>query len=183
MYTRRSRNVGNLSNQKNRTLAVYVAAVMIALGIAVFFYRGKPTLENALASKNWPTVSGVVKTSRVSGPVRGRYRFSNDLYRPEITFAYEVDGHPYVSSQIAANWNWYSDRSSDVLKTTRSYPVHAVVEVAYNPAEPTYAVLETGATRATYFLYYTGPGVAILGLLLIANVVCRRPANMSLDRM
>ena len=183
MYTRRSWKMGNLSKQRDPIWEILVAAIMITVGIAVFFYRGKPTLEKALASENWPTVSGVVEASRFSEPVRSRHRYGGKLYRPEITFAYEVDGHPYISSEIAVNWNLYSDRLSEIRQTINKYPPHAVVEVAYDPAEPTYAILETGANRSTYLHYYLGPGVVILGLLVIANLVFRRPSNKSLDKM
>ena len=140
----------------------------IAIGIAVFVYWGKPTLENSQASKNWPTVSGVVKTSEVS---QSKSRDSNSrMYSPHVTFEYEVDGHTFVSSKVAVSSGsgWSSSESSSSYQVVNKYPQGSAVKVAYDPEDPSYAVLETGTNLTAYIYYYLGPVFVGLGLLMVS---------------
>ena len=143
---------------------IILGVAFVAVGVALFVYWGKPTFEKAQASKNWPTVSGVVKTSEVTvSETRDRKKRST-MYTPEIAFTYDIDGRSYVSSQIGVSSGWSSSNSSSAYQLTNKYPVGEPVVVAYDPANPSFAVLETGAGWSTYFIYYLGPGFVGLGL-------------------
>ena len=155
--------------KSNPITSIVIGTALLAGGIALFVYWGKPTLEKAQASKNWPTVSGVVKSSEVTVDHTRSGKKNKTMYSPEIAFAYEVDGRSYVSSKIGVSSNWSSSDSSSAYQITSKYPAGEAVEVAYDPADPSYAVLETGAGWATYFIYYLGPGLAVLGLLTVVG--------------
>ena len=143
---------------------IIVGVAFVALGVALFVYWGKPTFDKAQASKSWPTVSGVVKTSTVTVSETRDHKKRSTMYTPEIAFAYEIEGHSYVSSQIGVSSGYSSSSSSSAYQLTSKYPVGEHVEVAYDPANPSFAVLETGASWSTYFIYYMGPGFVGLGL-------------------
>ena len=145
---------------------IILGVAFVALGVALFVYWGKPTFEKAQASKSWPTVSGIVKTSEVTvSETRDRKKRST-MYTPEIAFSYDIEGRSYVSSQIGVSSGWSSSNSSSAYQLTNKYPVGEPVVVAYDPANPSFAVLETGAGWSTYFIYYLGPGFVGLGLLI-----------------
>ena len=64
----------------NSIPTVVAATGFVAIGIAVFINLGKPTFEKSQASESWPTVSGVVKSSRVDKTTtRNRRQDENDI--------------------------------------------------------------------------------------------------------
>ena len=163
------------NGNSNPITSIFIGAAFVAVGIAVFIYWGKPTFEKAQASKNWPTVSGVIKSSEVTQS-RSSGKEKKTMYTPNVVFDYELDGRSYTSSSIAVGSGWSSSNSSAAYQITNKYPAGQTVDVAYDPAEPSVAVLETGVTWSTYFIYYMGLGFAGLGLLIglfpLAQIAC-----------
>ena len=90
------------------------------------------------------------------------------MYSPNVVFEYEYSGRKYISSSVTVGSGWSSSSSSAAYRVANKYPVGGVVEVAYDPAEPSYGVLETGADLSAYMIYYIGIVFAVIGLLICA---------------
>ena len=147
----------------NPIVGLMVGGAFVAFGLALFFLWGKPTLEKAEASKNWPKVSGVIKSSTVN---QSTDKDRNTSYTPNVVFEYALNGRKFTSSTIAVGSGWSSNRSSIAYQVTNKYPVGDIVEVAYDPEEPSFAVLETGAIWTTHIIYYFGLVFAGFGVLI-----------------
>lgn len=97
-------------------------------------------LKSKKIAEAWPTTNGRVTGSEVieSGVQRNR------RYRGQVQFEYEVGGVAYSSDTVttAELLNIRSRSRSLAEKKVAAYPVNAVVQVFYDPADPKRGVLE-----------------------------------------
>jgi|GEM_PF-961877 len=157
--------MGSQTVNANPITTLIVGAFFAAIGLSLFFFYAKPTLERSQASKNWPKVTGVVKVSEVT-----QYR-NNDkkmMFSPNVVFEYKLNGRSYTSSSITVGSGSSSSNSSGAHRVANEYPVGSVVKAAYDPEEPSYAVLKTGVSTGTYVAYYLGLVFAGIGLMVCA---------------
>jgi hypothetical protein len=100
----------------------------------------KPIAQEAEASKEWPTVDGIVTSSELN---KTRDSDGNDMYSANIQYNYSVDGNNYSEGSIGTIDGSTSIKSS-VTKTLRKYAKGTKVTVYYDPEFPNTAVLEPG---------------------------------------
>lgn len=129
--------------------------VCACVGMLVL-WLGCSLQSKADASKGWPTSEGKVLECTV---IEKTEKNKDDgttsvLYSCDVVYQYSVEGRSYKSSQVS-HVRSSSSSSKDAEDTARKYPVGSKVQVHYNPADPSEAVLET----------HTGGGSAILFLL------------------
>lgn len=135
------------------TIIMGGGSVLIAIGSAVvalictivplgligwFIYAQFKKRSAAIASaQTWRTVTGRVIQSRVE--VHGG---DTTTVEPAITYAYDVNGQTYQSSQFRAGDSVMRVTSGNAYQTVDKYPVGAIVQVFYNPNNPSEAALE-----------------------------------------
>ncbi|MCC7358995.1 MAG: DUF3592 domain-containing protein [Anaerolineales bacterium] len=122
-----------------------VAVIIIGIGIYV---RGR-----AQASKRWPMVLGQVIESRVTSSSSSE---GGTTYEPHIQYAFDLGGQVYHSNRVAFGGFVSTSNPRDAQKHTARYPVGAVVQVYYNPANPPDATLERRAGNAGFLLAFGG---------------------------
>ncbi len=99
-------------------------------------YKAWQNVQMAKASVNWPTTTGRVTASDIKKVVFRR--------QPQITYAYSVNGTPYVSQRVSFAGGY---KPKDVDPVLARYPVGTEVTVAHDPQRPGEATLETGANK------------------------------------
>lgn len=101
--------------------------------------------------------SGVVKLAQRERRL-GQFNFSTrrtiDMYVPRVVYAYEVDGNQYQGDDLGRTSS--ANTTAPAEKCIRRYPLHARVQVSYDPADPSRSTLAPSA------------GVFPLVLLLLA---------------
>src|SRR5687768_1383012 len=108
---------------------------------AWFWWRNAHSIVRGLRSKAWPATSGVVKTAEV---VKKFNRRGREVWRHKIEYSYSVDADSYRGSRIqfgipnALLWN---DPSLDSFRHFRRKDV---IDVFYNPSQPSIAALQRG---------------------------------------
>jgi hypothetical protein len=94
----------------------------------------------------WPTAQATVIASAVLERVfRDAQNYSARRYIPEVRYVYEVDGTQRENDVIQmglGDLGYMIEKQA--LEHAARYPVHARVSVWYDPANPTFAVLEAG---------------------------------------
>lgn len=108
-------------------------------------------------SARWPTTSGHIKTSQVVSEMRGDVR--NDV--PVVEYSYVVRGQTYTAKRISF------DAAAILManQVVTRYPAGSEVPVAYDPINPTVAVLQPGGRGPgglAYTLALIGPIILIL---------------------
>ncbi len=116
------------------------AAVFFMAGLMTYQHITKPIAEEAEASKDWPTVQGIITHSELT---KSRDSDGNDMYSANVQYDYVVDGNTFNSSNIQTV-DGSSSMKSNVKKTLKKYAKGTTVAVHYDPDFPNTAVLETG---------------------------------------
>lgn len=116
------------------------AVVFFAGGYFAWQYITKPLAEEAVASKEWPTVEGTITRSELA---KSRDSDGNTMYSANVNYDYIVDGKQYDGSSIRVVDGTTSVKSG-VKKTVRKYKEGSSVTVHYDPEFPNTAVLEPG---------------------------------------
>jgi hypothetical protein len=107
------------------------------------------SLREAAAMRRWPVATGRVLSSKVEaykadagagnfGGPRGRLT----LYRPVVTYEYEVDGRRFQGQRIAQSPGINRGVPDDAQTVVARYSGGRTIDVHYNPVRPSECVLE-----------------------------------------
>ncbi len=160
-----------MSKSRGGLAAVFVfGAIFATTGYLVAFHLGKPMLDEARASEQWPTADGLIESSEV---VRSRDSHGDTTFGANVVYRYTVGDREYQSSTISIGADVRSSSSSRAYQTASRYPQGKKVTVAYDPEHPEVATLEPGTSFASYGPY--GGGLVFLGVgcLLLAVPVLK----------
>lgn len=100
-------------------------------------------LYRILKTRNWPTVSGTIHTSRVEEAFKAIGDNGDPIYifRPEVLYRYEVNGQEYSVRYDFPDWSSFQ---SDAIRVILKYPLGTRVRVFYNPKSPGKSTLSVG---------------------------------------
>jgi len=143
--------------------------LFVVIGIFVAFYIGKPTVDNAKASLDWPTVEGRITVSEVQRK-RNKDKVS---YAANVGYDYEVNGEQRMGDTVWFGGNFSSSSSGFAHKTVDRYPKGTQVKVYYDPKNPDRAVLEPGTFWSTYMVYGVGLLFFGVGLLVTGSIAMK----------
>ncbi|QDT40090.1 hypothetical protein Pan241w_01430 [Gimesia alba] len=104
-----------------RIFSFVLGAIFIIAGFLVTYLLGLPLIEQAKASKNWPTTKGVVLKSKVA-----THRSSNSnssTYSAEIMYRYQVEGEDYECATVWFGSDVSTSNRSLAQNTVKKYPV------------------------------------------------------------
>ena len=148
-----------------RTIAFGVGTIFLVIGYCLLTFWGKPTLENAKNSVNWPTVPGKVTESKIGSHTSD----GSTTYSADVTYRYLVEEAEIHSDRVWFGDNYSSSDRTMFERIVNKYPVGKEVKVYYNPDDEFIAVLEPGAVTSSYIGFGMGWGFMGIGfgLLLI----------------
>ncbi len=153
------------SRRANGTVAV---VLIFAAAGGVFLIYGVVLWREAVASENWPTVSGTVITSEVI-PASGSGADGQGLYEPRVVYEYEFDGRTHQNDRISFAGTQSSNREQ-VEDLIFIYPATMEVTVFVNPDDPSHALLEPGPGPANWLMLAIG-GLFTFGPLVVLGIV------------
>jgi hypothetical protein len=140
--------------------------IFVAAGTLLLIF-GINGVNRAIASSDWPSVTGTIVTSEV---VREQRRDSDGrrttVYRADIAYEYEVDGARYLGDSVAVG-DFSSSSRARADRITRQYPVDAQVEVFYDPEEPVTSLLEPGVSAKAFAMPGIGAVFLAAGLVML----------------
>jgi len=150
---------------------IFWPGIFVIVGAACFWLSLHAILT-ASASKNWPSVQGVVTHSDVqsrwsSSPVGTPQHRSGPtrLYLADVQYTYAVDGVEYTGDRVEFG-DYSSSNALRASKIAKTYRVGSDVTVYYDPSRPSRAVLVPG--KATLF---AKAGVAIGAVFLLIGIL------------
>ena len=155
------------STQKNSGSLIF-GAIFMAIGYVVAVYFGKPILDNAKASAEWPRVRGEVVSSRV---VQSRDTDKKTKFRADVVYEYAVEGTEFQSDTISFGMESTSSKAAHSVR--RRFPKGKDVMVSYDPESPETAVLEPGASWGSYGVLGVGLVFFVAGLLFFGSSLLR----------
>ena len=139
--------------------------VFIVIGAVALRYAMR-TAEKARQSESWPATEGEIAHSATLYQTNTTAT-SNGVatYKADIAYRYKVDGANYSSSKVALLD--LASNSARAQSIVQRYPDKAKVQVYYNPADPSEAILEPGSVGGINFLYFFGGIFATAGVFFL----------------
>ena len=159
-----------IKNSGTIILLILGAVFSIAGGVSSFGF-GKPLLDKAKASTEWPTTDGKVIESEVE---RHHSNDGDTTYKAMVIYQYSLDGANFESDRVWFGGGYSTSDRSAMQAVVREYPVGKKVTVHYSPDSPDEAVLQPGAFFSSYLLFGIGLTFAVIGSLMLLGVVVYR---------
>ena len=146
-----------------------VGTIFCAAGSFIALSFGKPLLDKAKASEQWPTTEGEVIESELE-----RHRSNQSTtYSALVVYKYAVDGGEFESDRIWFGGDYSTSDRSEMSAVVKDFPVGKAVTVYISPDDPAESVLMPGAFISSYLLYSISLAFAIIGGLMMAAIIIR----------
>ncbi|MDA7916001.1 DUF3592 domain-containing protein [Verrucomicrobia bacterium] len=144
---------------KEKALPTLAFVVFLFGGVSVIIYS-VVSLSHAKASKNWPTTTGIIRSSMIK--VHRGDGFSS--YYPTVTYDFEIKGITFIGDRIS--FGSFSEKHRELAerKLTSYFPLGRKVEVFYKPSNPKISVLLPDLDSShLLILFFLGVGFLAAG--------------------
>ncbi len=147
-----------------------IVAVLFIAGLGVIF-MGLKDIWQAASSATWPTTTAVI----VRSDIARRDDDSGNSFVPDIEYRYTVDGQDLTSKGLRAGMKVLYSRKV-ARSVANEYHAGQLVMIAYDPANPSNALLEPGLHKQTFVAMVFGATalmfVTSVGLAIWTMVPC-----------
>ncbi|HRQ40875.1 MAG TPA: DUF3592 domain-containing protein [Chloroflexota bacterium] len=124
-------------------------------------------LKRAGASKEWPAVKAAVTNSTIVDT--GKKQKGQNLYQPEISLSYSVEGKNYMVKQRPSATNGQREGTKQwAREVALQYKPDTAVRLYYNPQRPQQATVLPGQTTVNKNQWLVIGGV----MLLFSFILC-----------
>jgi hypothetical protein len=142
---------------------------LLVVGGLYFLYLGLRNVWQAVASRGWPAVEGVVRESRVE------QRDSRDsktgtvsrIHAARLRIEYKVGGRQYETGRVFIGQTEGSGDSSEAELLRMRYPEGARVVVYHDPERPEVGALKRGIHAGALWLPGAGLGFILPGVMFL----------------
>ena len=145
-----------------------LGVILIAAGVSGRVLLNNNIMQDAFATEEWPSTTGVILEASIEPTSQN----SDPIYAPNVVYEYTVRGdsqdEQYKSDRIAI----YEEPMQSNMKripesVVEPYQQGDIVEVYFNPKNPSDSLLEPGPTRFLNWLYRGCLLIALLGGYII----------------
>jgi len=137
------------------------------IGIVLGLLIGKPIVDQANASEQWPQTQGEILVSEVVES----HGDDGTMYSAHVVYKYTLDGGDLESDRVWFGGDYSTSDRSEMSEVVRKYPVGQTVDVYYSSDDPTEAVLMPGAYTSTYVLFVIGMVFLVIGAVLLLILI------------
>ena len=156
--------------QFNRRLPPRKLALALFAALAVIAIAALPPYLRARKSERWPTTDGVISKNWVEVAYSSKYRRYS--YFPRIEYRYHVGSKEYRSSRFSFGRDSYFSQLRDAQSVLDAHPMRSEVKVYYDPADPSFGILQPGRNDEMELLYKMDLWfIGIFGLLFVATLL------------
>lgn len=168
--------VSGTRNHMARGLHILLA-LFLALASTPLLKYGVSGLSHEYAARSWPTTKGVIKAAsiRIS---EGR----QTLWCPQWEYHFQVSsGRSYASTRTTFGVGSCERSRQLAEEKLRSLPINSLVDVIYDPANPSYSALYVSDDRGFLWWVVLCLGAALLALGVFYGFrAFRKPVHGSL---
>jgi hypothetical protein len=145
--------------------------ITLGIGVALLVLSAR-SKQKAGASLQWPATPGTVILSEIRQSSNtdddGHTTYS---YYPHVEYSYTVAGQTYTCKQIAFGGVVGHGTPQNAQATLAKYPLHAPVQVYYDPGKPEDAVLERVASAGAKGSKTVGMILLVLSALIACPLI------------
>jgi hypothetical protein len=152
------------ANQGVVQLAAALALCAIACGLVLVT---RVSVSRVTASRDWPSVPGVVIETAVAAGSDGR----RQRFRPVVRYRYEVGGERFEGSRIRWGALLGFRKFTRARRLLDGYAAGSRVAVYHHPLRPSLAVLEPSAAAGIRPALLIAPAAAFCMLFVVGSVI------------
>jgi hypothetical protein len=162
---------------------ILTTVVLLAVaGVGIYLLqRGLQSVEQSIASRDWPTVEGEIISSAVDmteTPIKENGREipnkKSRSYSPAIRYRYYVKDQELIGTRVTIE-----DESVGTEASARAivdkYPIRTKVKVSYLPDQPATSVLIPGSWAGSCRWFLPGGAALLIPLLLLRAIWFGQP--------
>lgn len=145
---------------------------MFMLAGILFIVIGSKNIYQAYKSSSWPSVQGRIISSEIKSHSR-TYRDTTTnreknetVYDAHINYGYVINGITYSNDDVKIGGIIQTNTTIWARKLLDKYPQGKVVNVYYNPEDPSQSVLEKGLQLSTWSFSALGLAIFIFGIYI-----------------
>ncbi len=134
-----------------------VFGLAFALMGSFFVKQAWKSMHETKAMQAWSQTTGTIVSSKVED--------DGEDFRLAISYHYEVGGHPYEGGRYGQQRYLTEETLGKIEQVHRQFPEGKTVDVHYNPANPTDAVLElptVNSARRSFGFTFLFPAIGLL---------------------
>lgn len=156
---------------KRRFWKVMMTLAVVGPGIIALSWND---IRYSIASNNWPCVKGKI--------IRVLAKYSKDIhgnvnYFGRAEYEYCVDNKPYVSQLTYVGPPDLQPDEAQALADVAQYHANDMAMVYYNPADPSYAVLQTGMRPVRKALLAGASAATVIGIASCIFIMRQPPPD------
>lgn len=157
---------------------ILTTVVLLAVaGVGIYLLqRGLQSVEQSIASRDWPTVEGEITRSAVhmtETPIKKNGREvpnkKSRSYSPAIEYRYFVKDQELIGTRITIEDESVGTQAS-AQAIVDKYPIRTKVKVSYQPDQPAKSVLVPGSWAGAYRWFLPGGAAVLIPLLLMRAI-------------
>jgi len=138
--------------------------------------RGLKSVEESIASRDWPTVEGEITRSAVQmteTPIKKDGREDPNrksrTYSPTIEYRYYVKDQELIGTRVTIEDESVGTEAS-AQAIVDKYPIRTKVKVSYQPDQPATSVLIPGSWAGSYRWFLPGGAAVLIPLMLLRAI-------------
>jgi Protein of unknown function (DUF3592) len=131
----------------------------------VFGLLSGPAIIDGWKSEDWPSVQGTIDSVRLNDDAGG----DTPTWRVLLRYHYSVEGRRYEGTRFTSTGEFYSGDETRARHFEAAHQPGTIVEVFYNPSDPSDSLLSKGLDYRHWFLF----GLTVFLFLVGAGVVLR----------
>ena len=161
-------------------LIVVLAVLLSFISIMV---RGLYEYQLCAKSSKWPLATGNILASEVyeTSSSSSRKSGSSTMYGARIKYEYSVNNQRYVSDRIRGADLCTSSSSDSAARLVAQYPKGKQVCPAYDPHDPSLAILEPGRHAGDIFELCISIPIILVSIYILIGIF-RRKQTRNLER-
>ena len=150
-------------------LGKFLFSLLIVIGATALTVPAVKEINEYFASEAWPTAPGLVQKSGVEKTVRQAKGIPITSYKPAVAYVFLVNKRAYPNNRIRFGEKFIlGDGTSEATAQgeVKNYPIGGMVQVIYDPSNPSSAVLERRLDSAALLTLVAVIPAGLLGLRL-----------------
>lgn len=158
-----------------KTVATIVLLLFLGGGVYLM-QRGLKSVEESIASRDWPTVGGEITRSAVDmteTPIKKDGREDPNkksrTYSPSIEYRYFVKDQELIGTRVTIEDESVGTEASSQAIVDK-YPIRTKVKVSYQPDHPATSVLIPGSWAGSYRWFLPGGAAVLIPLMLLRAI-------------
>ena len=143
-----------------------IGSTMLVAGLLFIGWKFD-RISTEISSLRWHVTSGIIEDSNFYTSKRKSSNTTSSTHHGEVTYRYSVDDHEYVGRRYDSTGSMHTGLESEAEEFEGHISGGSVIDVFYNPNDPSQSLLKNGISEDTYVRIVFSSFLSIVGLIVL----------------